>query len=59
MFHKKEIDNVYWFKKEHQLTDSLTKIRGDVSPLINTLFMESYLTQNKGHWYDLRDSLTQ
>ena len=37
MLHKKEIVNVYWFKKEHQLTDSLTKMQGDVSPLINTL----------------------
>ena len=37
MLHKKEIDKIHWVKKEHQLADSLTKIGGTVSPLINTL----------------------
>ena len=37
MLHKKEIDKIHWIKKEHQLADSLTKIGGTVSPLINTL----------------------
>ena len=37
MLHKKEIDNIHWLKKECQLADSLTKIGGDISPLINTL----------------------
>ena len=37
IYHKKEIDNIHWVKKEHQLADSIAKIGGDVSPLINTL----------------------
>ena len=37
ILHKKEIDKIHWIKKEYQLADSLTKIGGDVSPLINTL----------------------
>ena len=30
MLHKKEIDNIHWVKKEHRLTDSSTKIGGNV-----------------------------
>ena len=37
MLQKKEIDNIHWAKKEHQLADLLTKIGGDVSPLIHTM----------------------
>ena len=37
MLHKKEIDNIHWLKKECQLADSLTKIGGDISSLINKL----------------------
>ena len=37
MLHKKEIDKIHWIKQEHQLADLLTKIGGEVSPLINTL----------------------
>ena len=37
MLHKKEIDNSHWVKKENQLVDLLIKLRGDISPLINTL----------------------
>ena len=37
MLHNKEIDKIHWIKKEHESADSLTKMGGDISPLINTL----------------------
>ena len=40
MLHKKEINNIHWIKKEHQLDDSLTKIGEDISPQINALIYE-------------------
>ena len=49
MLHKKEIGKIHWIKKEHQLADSLTKIGGDVSPLIHILIYGKLYDPEKGH----------